>query len=238
MQRRYDYASSERRQEDRYPMMSWPQNYRMPVNGIVWTAFFAGASLTPDWRIDGLNVQDYLQGQYLGAMRALALRLRGLPNVIGFDSLNEPGLGWIGQKLSEQRISPNADDHSQPFAGPAWSALDGLKVARGLSATIPMLSATDDEGGVAVSGSIQANPQGISIWLPGAADPFEQAGAWRLDNGQALALNEDFFRIRQGRKLDAERDFMQPFFHRVAETIRAVRADWRCCSPNSILTWW
>ncbi|HWY25478.1 MAG TPA: cellulase family glycosylhydrolase, partial [Nevskia sp.] len=226
MQRRYDYASSEQRQEHRYPMMSWPQNYRMPVNGILWSAFFAGATLTPDWRVDGRNVQDYLQGQYLGAVRALAQRLRELPNVIGFDTLNEPGLGWIGQRLSEQRIAPNADDPSQPFAGPAWSALDGLKVARGLPAAIPLLSTTDDEGGVAVTGSLEANPNGISIWLPGAADPFEQAGAWRLENGQALALDEDFFRSRQGRKFDAERDFMGPFFQRVAETIRGVRPDW------------
>src|SRR5882757_679939 len=33
MQYRYDYADPRARQEDRYPTMSWPVNYRMPVNG-------------------------------------------------------------------------------------------------------------------------------------------------------------------------------------------------------------
>src|SRR5690606_27621944 len=42
MQYCYDYGSEERRQEDRYPTMSWPLNYRMAANGILWTAFFAG----------------------------------------------------------------------------------------------------------------------------------------------------------------------------------------------------
>ncbi|HEY9216518.1 MAG TPA: cellulase family glycosylhydrolase, partial [Phenylobacterium sp.] len=83
MQHRYDFASEVRRQEDRYPTMSWGRNYQMPANGVCWTAFFAGRAFTPDWTIDGRNVQDVLQGAYLGAVRAVAEAVKDQPHVIG-----------------------------------------------------------------------------------------------------------------------------------------------------------
>lgn len=225
MQQRYDYASPERRQEDRYPMMSWPRNYQMPVNGIMWTAFFAGATLTPDWRVGERNVQDFLQETYLGAVRAVAERIRHLPNVLGFDSLNEPGLGWVGQKLSQRRTEADAANAMPVWPGPSWTPLDGLKVARGLSTTVPVMARGEDrkmEG----AGETVLNPGGVSIWLESGPDPFEIAGAWSLIDGEAAVGDEDFFRVRDGRALDHERDFMAPFFARVAATIRSVREDW------------
>ncbi|WP_234989407.1 cellulase family glycosylhydrolase [Brevundimonas sp. SH203] len=225
MQQRYDYASPERRQEDRYPMMSWPRNYQMPVNGIMWTAFFAGAALTPDWRAGGRNVQDLLQETYLGAVRAVAERLRDLPNVLGFDSLNEPSLGWVGQPLSRRRTGPDADCAMPVWPGPSWTPLDGLKVARGLSASVPIMARGEGRE-MQVAGESLVNPDGVSIWLENAADPFEAAGAWSVVDGEAMARDEDFFRVKDGRVLDHERDFMAPFFARVAATIRSVRPDW------------
>ncbi len=47
MQHKYDYARGGR-QEDRYPMMTWSNNYRMPANAIMWTLFFAGDLFVPD----------------------------------------------------------------------------------------------------------------------------------------------------------------------------------------------
>jgi hypothetical protein len=222
MQYRYDYSNPQKRQEDRYPSMSWAVNYRMPVNGIVWTAFFAGATLTPDWRVDGVNVQDYLQAHYLGAMRALAQRLRDLPNVIGFDTLNEPGLGWIGQKLSQR----DKNDNSPLRAGPSWTPLDGLKVARGVATTLPYHVVNAERTTIESTREIVVNEAGVRIWVEDGADPFERAGAWRLDNGQATTADEDFFRARAGKAFNAEQDFLQPFFHKVAQAIRSVRPDW------------
>eukprot|EP00466_Bigelowiella_natans_P012724 jgi/Bigna1/128443/aug1.6_g3151 len=42
------------------------------------------------------NIQDYLQGCYIAAMRAVAKELRGLPNVLGFGTMNEPHNGYHG----------------------------------------------------------------------------------------------------------------------------------------------
>lgn len=226
MQYRYDYASPERRQEDRYPAMSWTLNYRMPVNGILWTAFFAGRSLTPDWQIDGRNVQDFLQEHYFGAVRALAARLATLPNVLGFDSLNEPGTGWLGLPVSTRRLGPTPDDRMPVLPGPSWTPLEGLMVARGLRVELPVMRDSGKPGCVEASHTMVVNRNRVPIWKPGTADPFEAAGAWRLAGDDAIVLDEDFFRIRDGQRFDIERDFVAPFFAGMAAAIRDVNPDW------------
>ena len=225
MQQRYDYASPAVRQEDRYPMMSWPRNYQMPVNGVMWTAFFAGATLTPSWMVGEKNVQDFLQEAYLGAVRAVAACLRHLPNVLGFDSLNEPGLGWVGQALSTRRAGPDGANATPIWPGPSWTPLDALKVARGLKVVVPVFE-RDEARELKFSGETTLNAGGVSIWLNNGPDPFEAAGAWSLVDGEAVVGNEDFFRLCDGRVLDHEHDFMLPFFGKVAQTIRSVRDDW------------
>jgi len=100
-------------------MMSWALNYQMPVNGIVWTAFFAGATLTPQWRIDGPQLcRNYLHASTTSARCGpWPDGLRELPNVLGFDSLNEPGQGWIGAR----RLSGSPQEEN-PFAPPRCCA--------------------------------------------------------------------------------------------------------------------
>src|ERR1039458_8011497 len=106
MQYLYDYARGGR-QEARYPTMSWPQTARGPANGIMWTLFFAGRDFAPGLTIDGVNVQDYMLEHYLGAQPPIARRITDSPNVMGFDSLNEPASGWIGQSLTYRHLGPS-----------------------------------------------------------------------------------------------------------------------------------
>jgi hypothetical protein len=226
MQHRYDYAREERRQEDRYPMMSWASNYRLAANGIAWSAFFAGEILTPDWIVEGRNVQRFLQDHYLGAMAAVARRVAHLDNVIGFDTFNEPGLGWVGLPMSQPRLKATPEDPLPVWPGPAWTPLDGLRAARGRTVEVATLGWSDERGMLRVLGHETANTAGVSIWRDDGPDPFEQAGAWRFDPGGDLVLDEDFFRGRDGQPIDHENQCMGPFFARVAETVRAVRPDW------------
>lgn len=67
------------------------------------------------------------------------------------------------------------------------------------------------------------NPKGVSIWT--RACPFEEAGAYDSANRDA-PVKDQFFTHRGGRKLSIEADYMNPFFHRVADAIRGVRSDW------------
>lgn len=205
MQANYDPAAGGR--QAAYPQMSWGSNYRMPANGIMWTLFFAGDAFAPEFRIDGRSAQAFLQDHYLGSMRAIAQAVAHCPNVIGFDSLNEPGTGWIAQPMS---LSQGL------LRGAQWSPLDGLAVASGFSRELPLM-----EGGTKL-----ANPDGISIWLPGHDCPFRAAEAWDVRDGKPVVLREDHFTRRGEVAVSIEHDFMLPFYHRVAETFREVRADW------------
>jgi len=225
MQAKYDYARGGR-QEDRYAMMTWANNYRMPANAIMWTLFFAGNLYTPNFKIDGRNIQDFLQGHYLGAMREVAKRVRDMPHVLGFDTLNEPSTGWIGQAMSYRHLA-RSPEHPEPARpGPAWSPFDGLLVARGVTRTIPQLAFDPAKMAVGVRGEDEVNAKRVSIWRDGKTCPFADAGAYRLSGTGGSVLREDFFQVVDGKKIDSERDAMAPFYRRVAETIRAVNPEW------------
>ena len=81
---------------DPFPRMIWPTNYGKLANLTMWTLFFGGNDFTPETKVDGLPIQEYLQGHYINAIKRVALELKDLPNVIGFDTLNEPSGGMIG----------------------------------------------------------------------------------------------------------------------------------------------
>lgn len=211
MQHNYDHRIGGR--QCSYPTMSWGGNYARPANGIMWTLFFAGADFAPGAAVDGRNIQHFLQDHYFGAMQALAERIVDLDNVIGFDTLNEPSTGYIGKLLTE------------PLArgeGPLLTALEGLAIASGMTRELPEIAF-----GQGVVGTRRLNAGGETIWLPGYEDPFRAAGVWDVNaEGQPTALIAQFFKIRDGREVDMERDYMLPFFHRVADTMRSVQPDW------------
>ncbi|MGH1560814.1 cellulase family glycosylhydrolase [Caulobacter segnis] len=234
MQHRYDYTSEERRQEDRYPMMSWASNYRLAANGICWTAFFAGELLTPAWKVEGRNVQRFLQDHYLGAVAAVARRVAHLDNVIGFDTFNEPGLGWVGLPMSaprRARLRPRIPCPSGPAS--AWTPLDGLRAARGRTVQVADLGWSDERGALRVLDHEPANEAGASIWLDDGPDPFDASRrAWRFDQGGDLVLDEDFFRLRDGQPIDHENQCMAPFSRPGRRNGPRGAARPGCCSPN------
>lgn len=212
MQNRYDPAIGGL--QDSYPVMSWSSNYAMPPNGIMWTLFLAGERFAPALTVDGQNIQHFLQDHYLGAMRAVAERVADFPHVLGFDTLNEPGLGYIGRPLSES---------AWRYRGYSWSTLDGLAVAAGIPRDLPRLQLGGKPGG----DGFRANAARQSLWLPGRSDPFRDAGVWDFDaDGNPRALVEDFFQRHDGEAIEVERHGLLPLFHQVAETVRAIRDDW------------
>lgn len=196
-----------------YPQMSWASNYRMPANGIMWTLFFGGEQFAPDFNIEGLNAGRWLRERYLGSMSAVAERLVDMDHVIGFDTLNEPGSGWIGREL---------DDPGRTLSGAAWTPLDGLAVASGYRRTLPVHTF-----GHGVTGEQTVNPEGVCVWLPGREDPFLAAGVWGISaDGVPVALKPDHFRLIDGDVTSAEKDLIAPFFREVAATVRGLRDDW------------
>ena len=230
MQHAYDYDDPRGRQEDNYPTMCWSRNYRYPANGILWTLFFGGRDFAPGFEVDGRNVQDFLQGHYLACQRAVAERVADLPHVLGFDTLNEPWKGWIGTALSDRPVHVLREDPALP--GLAWSPLDALAAASGQPVRLrdlgtAALAANSLTLGRAGAGRrVVVNPEGRSIWLPGAEDPFRREGVWEPGDGGPRVLREDHFRQVGDRRVSFNRDHLAPFWKRVAETMRSVRDDW------------
>ncbi len=224
MQARYDYSDPTPRQAA-YPQMSWGSNYRLPANGIMWSLFWGGRLLTPAFEIAGENVQDFLQHRYLGAMDQVARRLAGLPNVMGFDTLNEPNGGWIGQPLSYRHLAACAEHPERPRIGPALAPLDSLAMAQGLPVSVPVL--TRDPSGAAVPTETRTfNGRAVRIWRDDVDCPFERAGAYRVDGTSVVPLAETFFEVAEGRLLSPRADGYGPFFRQVAATIRRREPAW------------
>lgn len=220
MQQRYDAALGGR--QPAYPQMSWGSNYRLPANAIMWTLFFGGGRFLPGFRPGGTPVQDLLQGEYLAAMTAVAERVADIPEVIGFDTLNEPDTGMIGRPLAYRHCARSVEQPEPVRPGLAMSPLDMLLIADGRPREIPLVVRTGQGFEVEPAGHRVANPAGVRIWRDGVACPFAEAGIY---DGET-ALRPDHFDRADGAAIDPERDHVLPFFHAMAATVRRVRPDW------------
>ena len=54
----------------------------------------------------GIPVQKYLQSHFINAMKKVAEVLKDEPNVVGFDTLNEPSNGWVGYEELDKELLP------------------------------------------------------------------------------------------------------------------------------------
>jgi hypothetical protein len=157
-------------------------------------------------------------------MRAIAERVKNQTHVLGFDTLNEPGAGYIGQKLTYRHVAPSPENPERLRAGAAMSPLDGLLIARGVPRTVPFLAWDAETRSMRQTKEVTLNPYGISIWRSGMECPFERAGAY--DSARRHPPNETFFTHRGDRELQLERDYMRPFFAHVTDTVRGVKSNW------------
>lgn len=211
MQHQFDYRSNEAHQGT-FPSMSWVRNYRLAANGIMWTLFWGGRTLTPQTTIQGHNIQDYLQAHFFGSVAQVAQRLAKMPHVVGFDILNEPSFGWIGQALSTLTEAPF-------LRGPAPTPLQLLASAQGLAVEVQSKLATSHEDTRFTT--VLLNAAQKSIWLPGVACPFERAGIYRIENGQAHAVQEGAFAA-----LDKRVHALHPFLTKAFDLLQGIRSDW------------
>ena len=230
MQYVYDYDDPTPHQPG-YPPMCWSRNRGYPANGIMWTLFFGGRLFAPGFLLDDersgdrVNVQDYLQGHLLASQAEVARRLAGLEHVVGFCPLNEPAAGWIGQPMAERPVRYRPG-HVIPV-GPAMAPFDALRLSHGIPVELPVNDFVWYRRAIEPVGKATLNPNGVSIWLPGRTDPFQEAGAWELGaNGASRVLRDDFFLEADGREIDFERDCLVPFWKAAAAAVRACNPRW------------
>jgi len=213
MQHRYDP-----RDRDSYPDMSWLQNFGRFAPCTMWTLFFGGRDFAPSCKVGGASAQDYLQQHYIDAVREVAIRLKDNPYVIGFETLNEPGRGWIGRLVdgSDMDIAGTLFHSFTPF--------DAMLTAAGFPREIPYRAIKGF--GIREIRRDVLNSGKSSCWLEGFEDIWRGEGVWGGDEaGGPVILRNDHFIVGDGRQVDFIDDYFAAFVKRYAKAIREVIPD-------------
>ena len=228
---------------ENYPKMIWSTNYTRLVCQVMFTFFFGGRDFAPKCVIDGVNIQDYLQNHYIGALSHLAKRIHeagDLENeiVIGWESMNEPNRGLIS--WHDLTVIPSEQKLQKGTSPTAWQA---IQTGSGRACEID----TWDFGGMGPyrSGRVLVDPQGKMAWLP--VDYDDSKYGWKRDPGWRLGeciwaqhgvwdpkhdvlLKKDYFKKnpRTGDVLDYEEftnTYFMDYYRKHRDAIRAIHKD-------------
>ncbi len=202
---------------DPFPRMIWPSNATKLAAATLFTLFFGGNHFAPNTRVEGEPAQDYLQRHYLDAIKQVAARLKGLPNVIGYDTMNEPLSGFIGwQDLNSTGGTLKLGPCPTPFQ------------AMLLGAGYPQEVKVWDQRvtGPKKVGQRVVNPNGLRAWRAGFDCVWRQNGVWDAPAESApRLLRPNHFCLLNGRLVDFTQDYYYPFARRYAREIRSVDPD-------------
>lgn len=213
MQYRYDSKNL-----SAYPSMSWSQSRVQFGCAAMFTLFFGGRDFAPSCIINGQNVQDYLQSHYIDAFKQIAIRTKGLAHGLGFDSLNEPTIGFIGLKLDGSNIN------IKETIGYAFTPINAILTGAGFTQKVPF---KEVKGlGIKETRCEEINPKKISCWISGFEDVWKKEGTYKLnENGKPTILDNDYFVERNGKKVNYFRDYLSPFICRYSEELRSINPD-------------
>ena len=199
---------------DPFPRMIWPTNYTKLAAATMFTLFFGGNDFAPRTLVDGEPIQEYLQRHYLAAMEQVARRLQGLPNVVGYDTMNEPSPGYIGwPDLSADEGLLRLGESPTPF--------QSMLLGAGHPGEVEIWS-------IGIRGPRRKaerllNPGAASAWLEGHPPLWREHGVWDLDpQGRPRLLRPHHFARIDGRPVDFAAGHLKPFMERYARTIRAI----------------
>jgi hypothetical protein len=199
---------------DPFPKMIWPTNGSKLAAATMFTLFFGGNNFAPNTKVNGEPVQEFLQRHYINAIQQVVVCLQDLPNVIGYDTLNEPLSGYIGwQDLNTTDGSLTLGASPTPFQGML------------LGVGVPQEVAFWEIGltGIKRTGNRLLNAAKVSAWQAGYDCIWRQNGVWDFDaSGKPQLLRPDHFWRVNGREVDFAQDCYRPFANRYATAIRAI----------------
>jgi len=207
-----------------YPQMQWFSNHLRLGCATMFTLFFAGNDFAPGVLASGEPIQDFLQRHYIEAFGALARRLTAYPNVVGFDSLNEPGEGFIG--LSD--IRKNRSDFVLPGLAP--TPLEAMSAGEGLTTFANEIRIKGL--GLQNVGRKPLGTPGKRAWKDGEVCIWRRAGVWDIEGGTAVAKKPQWFALKDNLAGGSPHAFfnekyLKPFIERYAAHIDAASASSR-----------
>ena len=222
----------------KFPKMIWSTNYYRLAAATMFTLFFAGRSFAPKCIINGMNIQDYLQGHFLAAMSHLAQRIHEAGDVendvvFGWESMNEPNRGVIG--YPDISVIPKEQALKKGTAPTFWQA---ILLGSGRACEVD----TWDIGGMGPYkvGRSLVDPHGEIAWLPADYDDsrygYKRDPDWKLgeclwakhgvwDPSSDQLLRKDYFGKdpRNGKTVDYDyftNNWFMDFFRQYRDTIR------------------
>ncbi len=199
---------------DPFPRMIWPTNSGKLAAATMFTLFFGGNDFAPHVKVDGSPVQEYLQRHYINAMVEVAKALKGLSNVVGFDTMNEPLPGYIGISNLDAPIGVLK-------LGACPTPAQGMFLGAGHPQDVEVWR-LDIRGNKAFE-QIRVNPTGINCWLPGFDCVWRQHAVWDEDlDGEPRIMQSNYFGKVDGRTVDFASDYYRPFAARFCRAIREV----------------
>jgi len=207
-------AFTHQRRGDPLPHLVWVTNGGKLAAATMFTLFFGGTDFAPGTRVDGVPIQDFLQERYLAAMTRVAQALRGLPNVAGYGTMNEPLCGYIGW-------SELTKPCGQLVLGEGPTPLQGMALGCGIPQEVGIWAMRT--ASISRSGTRVLNREGRRAWLPGRDCPWRAHGVWDVDAaGAPRLMKPDYFTRVRGRAVDFRQDYLKPFAERFVRAIRAV----------------
>ncbi|MHB8106869.1 MAG: cellulase family glycosylhydrolase [Candidatus Cryosericum sp.] len=197
---------------DPFSSVIWPTNVGRLASATMFTLFFGGNVFAPHVLIDGEPVQDYLQQHYIDSVVQVVQRLKGMPCVVGYDTLNEPSHGYIGWKdLTAHEGLMKTDLMPTPLE--SFALGDGLEQEVGIWGT--------GLTGSHLQGHRRLNIGHARAWKEGRSCIWRDHGVWNADsNGRPHVLVPDYFSRVDGRDVEFERDYLVPFIRRYVDAVR------------------
>ena len=204
---------------DPFPQMGWYTNYYKLGAATMFSLFWGGNDFAPQLKVEGVPIQDFLQSHYIKALAQVAKTLKDLPNVVGFELMNEPSAGYIGTL-----------DLSLPFdteiIGDAPTPFQSMLLGAGFSQEVQSYKL----GAMALKQlkPRPLNPKGISTWT--STGIWENHGVWqRSSDSTPQLVRPDHFRQVKGKPIDFNEQYYLPFAVKYAEAILAENPNWFIC---------
>lgn len=223
----------------KYPKMLWPTNYYRLASQTMFTLFFGGKYFAPKCRINGENIQDYLQSKYIDAVMTLYKNIRdNAPELfeenclIGMETLNEPNAGYFNvPDLSQIPKDRNLKKGTSP------TSFQSFQLGEGIATVVDVYDISIF--GPRKTGKKLIDPRGTCAWLTtkerDAVDAkygwkraeewepekciWRQHGVWEVKNdkegnivGAELLLPEYFHVFPKTREFIDENYFTNHFF--------------------------
>ncbi|MDD5399334.1 MAG: cellulase family glycosylhydrolase [Dehalococcoidia bacterium] len=196
-----------------YSPQIWATNGFKMAAATMFTLFFGGNDFAPATKVDSQPVQEYLQGHLLQAYKKVAERLKGLPALLGYDTMNEPYCGYIACR------DLNSTRWYLYKKGDSPTAYQGMLLAAGFAQNVEVWRAFPPKQ----LDTRLINPGGVKAWKEGYNCIWKANGVWDIDKaGKPALLQPDYFSIRNGREVNFTDDCQKPYFERFADTIHTV----------------